>query len=78
MNTKIYNFYQLGVIPGIPGQWHSGQVVEVDTNTNTILDVRLRDAPITQEAQPVAVEETPVEDESQVITPQEEVDTHKE
>lgn len=28
-------------IPGVPGEWHAGQEVDVNTDTNEVLDVRL-------------------------------------
>lgn len=28
-------------IPGVPGMWHAGQEVDIDADTNTILDIRL-------------------------------------
>lgn len=28
-------------IPGVPGTWHAGQEVDVDTDTGKVLDVRL-------------------------------------
>lgn len=34
-------------IPGVPGMWHAGQEVDIDTDTNEVLDVRL--LPITPE-----------------------------
>jgi hypothetical protein len=41
MNKQTWVFYETtGVIPGIPGTWHAGQEVDIDTDTGAILAVR--------------------------------------
>lgn len=44
-NIQVYQFHETGAIPGIPGEWHAGQIVEVDMDTMTVISVRLRQAP---------------------------------
>lgn len=48
--TLIQTYRIIGstlAISGVPGMWHAGQEVDVDTDTNKVLDVRL--LPITPE-----------------------------
>lgn len=35
---KTYIFSQLGTIPGIPGEFHAGEIVIVDDETREILE----------------------------------------
>lgn len=42
---KTYSFYMSGVIPGIPGEWHAGSIVDVDEATMTVVGTRLMNAP---------------------------------
>jgi len=53
MNKQTWQFPHTGTIPGIAGLWHAGQLVDVDTDTNTVVATRLVDVP-TLEEQPVA------------------------
>ena len=42
MAIKTYRFYlEGGSIEGIPGTFNAGQEVDVDIDTNTVIDVRL-------------------------------------
>lgn len=43
MSIQTWTFPAMGgTIPGIPGEWHIGQEVDIDTETNTVLAVRTR------------------------------------
>lgn len=60
MNKTTYQFSQTGTIPGIPGEWHAGLLVDVDTDTNTVVGTRLMNAPAADDsASPPATEESP-------------------
>ena len=37
---KTYIFSQLGIIPGIPGEFGAGSIVSVDEDTNTIVEAQ--------------------------------------
>lgn len=59
MNKKTYTFIgTTGTIPNVPGEFPAGISVDIDTDTNTVLETRLLDAP------PVAGEEIQQEAES--------------
>lgn len=40
MNIQVYDFHELGSIPGVPGQFPAGMRVLLDTDTGTITDVQ--------------------------------------
>ena len=48
------------VIPSVPGEWHAGQEVDVDNDTNTVLANRLLPivAPNSEELPPEVVEQS--------------------
>lgn len=35
---KTYVFSQLGTIPGIPGEFHAGEIVTIDEETREIIE----------------------------------------
>lgn len=42
MSLETYSFYDItGVIPGIPGEFHAGQRVTIDTDTMTVVSQEL-------------------------------------
>ena len=42
MSIKTYRIIGATLaIPGVPGEWHDGQEVDVDTDTNTVVATRL-------------------------------------
>ncbi len=42
MNKQTYRIIGSTLaIPGVPGEWHAGQEVDVDTDTNEVLATRL-------------------------------------
>ncbi len=46
MNKKTYVFIgTTGTIPNVPGQFPAGVSVDIDLDTNTVLETRLLDAP---------------------------------
>lgn len=55
-NIKTYIFNETGVIPGVPGEFHAGLLVDVDLNTMTVVGQRLANAPA------IEVQEQPSED----------------
>ncbi len=48
------------VIPGVPGEWHAGQEVDVDNDTNTVIANRLLPivAPTSESLPPEIVEQS--------------------
>jgi len=42
LKKQTWTFNETGTIPGIPGEWHAGQEVDIDEDTMTVVDVRLR------------------------------------
>ena len=59
MNKQTWIFHETATIPGIPGEWHAGLDVDIDTDAMAVLDVRLRDAPQREEVQQqIAPQET--------------------
>lgn len=41
MNKQTYKIIDSTLaIPGIPGEWHAGQEIDVDVDTNTVLAIR--------------------------------------
>lgn len=69
-----------GAIPGVPGEFHAGQEVDVDTNTGMVIAVRLRGAPTPPDlsieggAAPTQ-EQAPAEDISSEVVPIETIET---
>lgn len=47
--TRTYVFSQLGTIPGIPGEFHAGEIVIVDEETQMIIE---RKSTIIEEEKP--------------------------
>jgi hypothetical protein len=37
---KTYIFSQLGIIPGVPGEFGAGSIISVDEDTNTIVEAQ--------------------------------------
>lgn len=62
MNIQTWQFSQTGTIPGIPGEWHAGLLVDIDLDTNEVIGTRLMNASATSDsATPAATEEPPAQ-----------------
>lgn len=60
MRIQTFTFPHMGgIIPNVPnpdspnGEFHAGQVVDVDLDTMTVVAVRLINAPVATNAQPI-------------------------
>ena len=78
MNNRTYQFYETGVIPGIPGEWHAGLLVDVDEDTMTVLGTRLMHAPTAELTAPISPEPEQTQQEELPATAQVDVTIEKE